>query len=592
MNCATPTDFNFSFRGFKCRGGNTDIHAHGWGIAIYEGRGVRTFHDPLPCAQSPIADMVSSYPIKTLNMMAHIRYATQGGVSLENVHPFQREMWGIQWTFAHNGEVPKFTQPKNPQSGCGTTEVPMLGRCTELIYLPVGDTDSEAVFCAMLNALRAEFTTLPTLPVLYEAIQRLSCEIVRGDEKETIFNFLLGCGQFTMFAFSWPGAREGSKVWNGLHYLVRTPPFKTATLKDVDYAVDFNETNDDNDRVAIIATKPLTHLENWKEMERGQLLMFDNGLPYSRPYECAGIERCGRGLSSRSFPRTEICPNQYAYNIPKLLRRLTCKALGKNEGDDCSVVWAERAVDLGCGSGLSGAQFRQCVGYLTGVDLNPEMAKEARDRGCYDRIVVGDAECILQKEHEDTVGIWGYDFVFACDLFAYIGDLRPMFNTVRKSLGSRGGTFAFSAEIMNESLDESKEEGCDAGFVLQSCARFAHKRRYIRSLVEEFGFETLLSTESTVLRQHDGKDVLGALIVLSLPSERSMSTAMRGIADCRHVLFLSYQDSKGGVSLENVHQFRRDMWGIQWTFAHNGEVPAMKTKVDADVSSTSRTDAG
>mmetsp|Transcript_2533 Transcript_2533/g.4496 ORF Transcript_2533/g.4496 Transcript_2533/m.4496 type:complete len:132 (-) Transcript_2533:536-931(-) len=106
MNCATPTDFNFSFRGFKCRGGNTDIHAHGWGIAIYEGRGVRTFHDPLPCAQSPIADMVSSYPIKTLNMMAHIRYATQGGVSLENVHPFQREMWGIQWTFAHNGEVP------------------------------------------------------------------------------------------------------------------------------------------------------------------------------------------------------------------------------------------------------------------------------------------------------------------------------------------------------------------------------------------------------------------------------------------------------------------------------------------------------
>ena len=33
------------------------------------------------------------------NMMAHIRYATQGEVSLENVHPFSRELWGIQWTF-------------------------------------------------------------------------------------------------------------------------------------------------------------------------------------------------------------------------------------------------------------------------------------------------------------------------------------------------------------------------------------------------------------------------------------------------------------------------------------------------------------
>lgn len=364
--------------GFKCRGGNTDIHAHGWGVAIYEGRGVRTFHDTQPCAQSPIADMVSSYSIKTLNMMAHIRYATQGSVSLENVHPYQREMWGIQWTFAHNGDVPNFSsspmqnhgstqqqQHQNQQKERDTEEegappvvglctltashstgtlsqhnsMPMLGSCTEAIYHPVGDTDSEAVFCAMLNALRSEFKTLPTLPVLYEAIQKLCCEIVRGHERSTILNFLLGCGQFTMFAFSWPGSREGSSVWNGLHYLVRSPPFSTARLKDEDYSVNFNETNGPIDRVAIIATKPLTSNEQWKELKRGQLLMFDNGLPYSRPWECAGIERCGRGLVSRAIPRGEICPFRYQYNIPKLLFESVCKAIGK----DCSVVWAERA---------------------------------------------------------------------------------------------------------------------------------------------------------------------------------------------------------------------------------------------------------
>lgn len=526
MNCATPTDFNFSFRGFKCRGGNTDIHAHGWGLAIYEGRGVRSFHDPLPCARSPLADMVSNYPIKTLNMMAHIRYATQGAVSLENVHPFQREMWGIQWTFAHNGEVPKFTHNPQECNAQDTAKIPMLGQCTEATFHPVGDTDSEAVFCAMLNALRAEFTTLPTLPVLYEAIQKLCGEIVRGDEEETIFNFLLGCGQFTMFAFSWPGSREGSTVWNGLHYLVRYPPFRTAELKDVDYSVDFNETNDETDRVAIIATKPLTTNENWKEFERGQLLMFDNGLPYSRPYECLGIERCGRGLSSRAIPRSEICPYRYQSNIPGLLRQSVCRALGKEERDrELSVVWAERAVDLGCGSGLSGEEFRTCVGHLTGVDLNPEMAKEARDRGCYDRIVVGDAdyhEGILYKDDdgEEHVGIWDYDFVFACDLFAYIGDLRPTFSNARRSLKNRGGTFAFSAEIINMSLGELKKEDDDTGFVMQSCARFAHKRWYIASLVKEFGFETLLSTESTILRHHDGEKVVGTLFVLSLPSSQ------------------------------------------------------------------------
>lgn len=526
MNCASPTDFNFSFRGFKCRGGNTDIHAHGWGIAIYEGRGVRTFHDPLPCAQSPIADMVSSYPIKTLNMMAHIRYATQGAVSLENVHPFTREMWGIQWTFAHNGEVPKFTLPKNPQEENHTTNnIPMLGPCKQAIYHPVGDTDSEAVFCAMLNALRAEFDTLPTLPVLYEAIQRLCCEIVRGHEEKTIFNFLLGCGQFTMFAFSWPGSRDGSTVWNGLHYLVRWPPFSTAELADVDYAVDFSETNGANDRVAIIATKPLTTNENWKEFKKGELLMFDNGLPYSKPYELCVVERCGRGLSSRAIPRGEICPVKFSYNIPKLLRDTVYSALGYDKDSDEQEVWAERAVDLGCGSGQSGSIFRQCVKHLTGVDLSPEMAEEARESSCYDKIIVGDAECVLHENNQNggQEGKLWYDFVFACDLFPYVGDLKPIFQTVRKGLETFGGTLAFSVELVDESINESREEDeDDPGFVMQSCARFAHKRWYIAQLCEDFGFRELLSKESTVLRQHRGKDVLGALFVLQLPSSEAV----------------------------------------------------------------------
>ena len=184
MNCATPTDFSFSFKGFCQRGGNTDKHEHGWGISIYEGPGLRTFLDTLPAAVSKVAKFVETYPLKTLNCIAHIRYATQGTVSLANVHPFSREMWGIHFCFAHNGEVPKCTQKQV-----------RLGRTKELFYHPVGDTDSEAVFCAILNALRAEFSELPTLPVLYESLQRLCAELVEHDEESTILNFLLGCGQ-------------------------------------------------------------------------------------------------------------------------------------------------------------------------------------------------------------------------------------------------------------------------------------------------------------------------------------------------------------------------------------------------------------
>lgn len=232
-------------------------------------------------------------------MIAHVRYATTGCVSLENVHPFSRELWGINFAFAHNGQVPKF------DDSTPLEEQPLLGETTldDLHYHPVGDTDSEAVFCAILNALKREFEDLPTLPVLHGFLSKLCKEIIAGDEETTIFNFLLGCGKYTQFAFSWPGKRPGSKVWNGLYYIVRSPPFKSASLVDVDYSIDFAKYTKSNDRVAVITTKPLTDEEGWTEFERGQLIMFDKGLPYRSPRCCECVEQEGRGLTSKCFQR-------------------------------------------------------------------------------------------------------------------------------------------------------------------------------------------------------------------------------------------------------------------------------------------------
>mmetsp|Transcript_23163 Transcript_23163/g.46148 ORF Transcript_23163/g.46148 Transcript_23163/m.46148 type:complete len:118 (+) Transcript_23163:159-512(+) len=92
MNARTPTDFQFSFKGFTQRGGLTDVHADGWGLACYKGRGLMCFHDPTPSCTSPIATMLCDLPIKTHNIIAHIRYATVGEGTLENVHPFTREL--------------------------------------------------------------------------------------------------------------------------------------------------------------------------------------------------------------------------------------------------------------------------------------------------------------------------------------------------------------------------------------------------------------------------------------------------------------------------------------------------------------------
>lgn len=197
---------------------------------------------------------------------------------------------------------------------------PRLGKTIEVAFRPIGDTDSEAAFCAILNALKAEFDTLPTLSVLHSFLSKLCNEIIDGHPEETIFNFMLGCGQYTMFAYSWPGKRAGSEVWNGLHYIVREPPFSTAKLVDVDYTIDFAGVTTPSDRVAVITTKPLTSEEGWTEFKRGELIMFDNGLPHSTPEKCEWVEAQGRGLNSRCFPLLKMAASASCHLKEPLLQ--------------------------------------------------------------------------------------------------------------------------------------------------------------------------------------------------------------------------------------------------------------------------------
>src|SRR3546814_415285 len=94
MSANTPTDICFSFAGLMRRGGQTGPHQDGWGIAFYDGKGCRTFHDPAPSAESEIARFIRSYSIKSRAVVCHIRRANRGRIALENTHPFTRELWG------------------------------------------------------------------------------------------------------------------------------------------------------------------------------------------------------------------------------------------------------------------------------------------------------------------------------------------------------------------------------------------------------------------------------------------------------------------------------------------------------------------
>ncbi|WP_082616656.1 class II glutamine amidotransferase [Massilia sp. Root418] len=247
MNCNVPTDIVFSFTGFALRGGRTDTHHDGWGIAFFEGAGVRHFVDHQAAVESPIAELIKRYPIKSRNVIAHIRKATQGQVALENCHPFVRELWGRYWVFAHNGDLKEFH--------------PALDGA----FRPVGNTDSERAFCYILQSLRARFGDLQPER---EALRAVLQELVHGIAAHGTFNMMLSSGNELYAHCS-----------THLYYLVRQYPFLTAELSDEDMSVDFSEVTTPDDRVAIIVTQPLTTNEQWTAFAPGELKVFLDGIP-------------------------------------------------------------------------------------------------------------------------------------------------------------------------------------------------------------------------------------------------------------------------------------------------------------------------
>lgn len=260
MNCATPTDVTFSFRGFSQRAGITSDHCDGFGIAFFEDKACRLFVDNQSAVESPIAELVRNYPIKSRNVIAHIRKATQGKITLENSHPFSRELWGRQWIFAHNGDLHDY----NPI---------LSGRFT-----PVGNTDSERAFCFLLDQLVHKFGYHePKLDQIFDLLAEVSPKIA----EHGTFNFCLSNGQ-ALFTYA----------ITKLHWLVREYPFTPAQLIDLDVEVDFSQVTTPEDRVAVITTEPLTQNETWNAFVPGEMILFQDGRPVRK--QQTHIERLER----------------------------------------------------------------------------------------------------------------------------------------------------------------------------------------------------------------------------------------------------------------------------------------------------------
>jgi predicted TPR repeat methyltransferase/predicted negative regulator of RcsB-dependent stress response len=166
-------------------------------------------------------------------------------------------------------------------------------------------------------------------------------------------------------------------------------------------------------------------------------------------------------------------------------------------------VWPDarfglRVLDLGCGTGLAGDQFHAWTtggGRLDGIDFSPRMLDEARKRGIYNNLYLGEIEQMLGTGGEI------YDLMIAADTLIYFGDLNAILQGASAHL-LPGGFFIFTVE--------SKDGD---GWEPTPKRRFRHSESYVRECAGRAGLAFVDRVESA-LRFETGAAVAGFTIAL------------------------------------------------------------------------------
>lgn len=146
-------------------------------------------------------------------------------------------------------------------------------------------------------------------------------------------------------------------------------------------------------------------------------------------------------------------------------------------------------LDLGCGTGLSGAIVRPAAARLVGVDVSEGMLERARTTGLYDHLEREELQPFL-----DAADAGEHDLVLALDVFIYVGALDRVLPAIARVLKA-GGQAIFSLERL---------EG--EGYRLAPSGRFAHSRAYVEGLAQAAGLQCIEAREFAV-RKDAGRPV-------------------------------------------------------------------------------------
>ena len=255
LSSSRPVALTISLQVFARHGGIEGPHKDGWGVAYYEQKDVRLIKDTGAASESEWVHFLEGHRLRSTLILSHIRKATQGARTYSNTQPVVRELGGRMHVFAHNGDL----------KGLKDAADLKLGR-----FLPVGDTDSEWAFCALLDRMTDLWPGTAGVPDLNERLARIArfAEALRPLGPA---NFIYVDGD-ALFAHGHRRKQaNGELAPPGLCVLER----RCAPEGD-DMAVDGLTLEAGEQDVALVASVPLTD-EPWRPLKEGEVVALRNG---------------------------------------------------------------------------------------------------------------------------------------------------------------------------------------------------------------------------------------------------------------------------------------------------------------------------
>jgi transglutaminase-like putative cysteine protease/predicted glutamine amidotransferase len=249
--------------------GTAGKYPDGWGVGYYPPGepSAQVLKEPAPSVKSQRTELIKAWDhLESSTFVVHIRTATWGSISDANTQPFSRIWGGREWLFAHSGSL-----SARPEVAKGS------------IFEPVGSTDSEVIFCELMNRIadRRWNTLGDSDPSL---LHRWMSDI---NDLGTL-NLVLTDGRDLCVYVD--RAKGGMDAWEIL------PPYDKVAFLDDELEVDLTRRGVKSRKGIAITTRPLGAAAGaleprWRPLPLGQLLLIRQGVvraEESRPGPVSG----------------------------------------------------------------------------------------------------------------------------------------------------------------------------------------------------------------------------------------------------------------------------------------------------------------